>query len=72
MHIPAALYAVPLYNPHNYKRISLRCARDCAGVAVTHKHSRVRAAELLLLARLGVKLQAGFDRPTRLLLTAAG
>ena len=52
MHIPAALYAVPLYNPHHYKRISLRCARDCAGFGVTRKRSRVRAAGLLLLARL--------------------
>ena len=52
MHIPAALYAVPLYNPHNGKRISLRCARDCAGVAVTRKRARVRVAGLLLLARL--------------------
>ena len=52
MHIPAALYAVPLYNPHNYKRISLRCARDCAGVGVTRKRARTRSAGLLLLARL--------------------
>ena len=52
MHIPAALYAVPLYNPHHYKRISRRCARDCAGVAVTRKRARVRAAGLLMLARL--------------------
>ena len=50
MHIPAALHAVPLYNPHHYKRISLRGA--VREVAVTRERSRVRAAGLLMLARL--------------------
>ena len=52
MYIPAALYAVSLYNPHNYKRISLRCTRECAGLDVTRKRARTRSAGLLLPARL--------------------
>ena len=52
MYIPAALYAVSLYTPHVYKRISLRCTRECAGVDVTRKRARTRSAGLLLLACL--------------------
>ena len=65
MHIPAALYAVPLYNPHHYKRISLRCARGCAGVAVARERSRIRAAGLLLLARLAKTSSSLVDSTSR-------